>query len=192
MLKALLCSAVLVASVAGPALAQAPATPPPPLPGSDDLSGSRGMGEMNRVPGESADPRTAAEDALARRNSGQSRAGTNTSQADLARAYLGALEAYVERTGGRRADALEQAAAQPDGPPQAANQIRNSLAKDLAEWSKAFGFDEATQKDQRGQWLTDAPEMSAADWTKRRAAWFAARDEWIAQQQAWATTQIRP
>lgn len=154
---------------------------------------NRGMGAVDDIPQQSRDPRTAAEDALARR--GDVRAdlagGGRSKQAAQALAYGEAIDRYVGRSNPRRLEALGAAEAVRAGsaPSESAKAIRSALEKDLAAWRDAFGFDKATFQDQRDQWLSEKEPMTAADWARRRAAWFAARDQWIAQQKAWAAEQ---
>lgn len=182
---------VAAATLGTAAMAQVQTGPPqggsgPP---TDRPSDNRGMGGVTDIPHQYSDPRTAAEDALARR--GDARASLvqsgRTKEQRQAFAYRAAIERYVASTDTDRLDAL--AVAQVTPPDTDARAIRSALEKDLAAWGKAFGFDKATMADQRAQWLAEAAPLGAAEWAKRRADWFAARDAWIAQQRAWADEQ---
>lgn len=184
------CFAV-AALVPAPALAQdnGGGTPPaPPSSPADVPNDNRGMGAITDIPGQSMDPRTASENALAGRDGRMVRKGKRSSEAELAMAYGHALDDYVGKSSPRRLEALGMAKTASAGtaPAESAAKIRAALEEDLVEWSDTFGFDRATLQDQRDQWLTPRDATTAADWAQRRADWLAARDKWIAEQMEWA------
>lgn len=180
---------IAAAALGTAAAAQVPPAPPPGGGGrpTELPTGNRGMGAVTDIPNQHSDPRTAAEDALARRGDVQSslvRSG-QTKEQRQAVAYRAAIDRYVAQSDRSRLEALA-AAQSPVADDADARAIRSTLEKDLAGWGKAFGFDRAAMADQRAQWLAEATPLTAADWTRRRADWFAARDAWIAQQRTWA------
>lgn len=184
------------ASAACPAFAQQQPGGPPPgggAPPTEVRVDNRGMGSIDDIPQQSRDPRTAAENALARRGDVRADLTANgrSREAAQALAYREAIDRYVGKSNPRRLEALGAAEAVKAGStlPDDAKAIRSALDKDLAAWRDAFGFDKATYQDQRDQWLTERTPMTASDWARRRAEWFAARDAWIEGQKVWAAEQ---
>lgn len=190
MRSALILILIAAALPSFPALAQnnGGGAPPPPPPPTEVRVDNRGMGGVGDIPGQNIDPRTASENALARRDGRTAGKAKRSSEAELALAYGEALDDYVGRSSPRRLEALGMAKAAKAGnaPAESAEDIRSALEKDLADWSETFGFDPATLADQRAQWLTPRDASTAADWAKRRADWYKARDAWIAEQMNWA------
>ena len=148
--------------------------------GMGGMDNSMGRGPPITPPGQTSDPRAAAQGIAAQQGQfGRDFAALQKKSPD----ELKAMAADHRKSAQAMAAAARAGANIPES---AKDRIRSALDQDIMEWRAEFQVGRKAWQDMRNQWLSERSTMSARDWAARRADWFAARDAWIAKQKTYA------